>query len=55
MTNEALKTSTAQSEQREQENSSGSFERRLRELREREVNEERARQEHVRRRLERGG
>jgi hypothetical protein len=58
MINEALKTSMAQPEQREQrelENSSGAFERRLRELREREANEERARQEHVRKRLERGG
>jgi hypothetical protein len=55
MITEAIKRSTAQSEQREWENSSQTFERRLSELREREADEERARQEYVRKRLERGG
>jgi hypothetical protein len=53
--NQAISKSMAKSEQRERENSPQNFVRRLRELREREVAEERARSEDVRRRLLRAG
>jgi len=52
MISEAIQRSTTQ---RERENSSLTFERRLSELREKQAAEERARQEYVRKRLERAG
>jgi hypothetical protein len=51
MNNLAIQQRTAQTEQREQEENSRTLLRRLREVREREADDERARQEHVRRRL----
>ena len=53
--NEAIRNSTIRPDRHKSEDNLQSFERRLSELRRKEADEERARQEYARKRLERAG